>query len=172
MVRRTRLLVAKLDRLRRRAADILRLLDEPRVDFTIADMPNATPLAVGIMAVLAEDEAKRIRERTKAALAAAKARGVQLGSPERLRHADPRERARASAAVRSAKAGRFAEDLGEVVDELRAEGATSLRALAAGLNERGLRTPRGVTVDRGRSAEGAVEARVTRRGARRSTVPT
>lgn len=143
--RDARLVIAKLDRLGRKAAHVLRLLDEADVDFAIADMPNATPLTVGIMAVVAEDEAKRIGERTRDALAAAKARGVDLGTPENLRHADPREGARASAAVRSARADRRAGDLRDDIEELRAEGADSLRQLARGLDERGIRTSRGST---------------------------
>jgi DNA invertase Pin-like site-specific DNA recombinase len=49
------------------------------VDFVAADMPNASRLTVGIMAMVAEDEMQRISERTKAAFAAAKRRGNKLG---------------------------------------------------------------------------------------------
>src|SRR6516164_1733158 len=73
-----RLVIAKLDRLSRNA-HFLFGLQEAGVDFVAADMPNANQLTVGIMAVVAQDEAKRISERTKAALAAAERRGTVLG---------------------------------------------------------------------------------------------
>lgn len=72
------LLIAKLDRLARNVAFIANLL-ESGVKFTAIDMPNADRFMLHVYAAMAEEEARRISERTKAALAAAKARGVALG---------------------------------------------------------------------------------------------
>src|SRR5262245_32439937 len=86
------LVAAKLDRLSRNVA-FLSALMESKVEFVCCDNPHATPLTIHILAAVAEDEAKRISARTKAALAAAKRRGVVLGSA-RPGHWDNHEAAR------------------------------------------------------------------------------
>lgn len=77
------LLIAKLDRLSRNAGFIFQLRDAG-VDFVCCDMPDANTLTVGVFAVLAQHERELISQRTKAALAAKKAQGAQLGSPANL----------------------------------------------------------------------------------------
>lgn len=77
------LLIAKLDRLSRNAAFIFTLRDSG-VDFKCADIPEANTLTIGIFAVLAQHERELISKRTKEALAAKKAQGATLGSPQNL----------------------------------------------------------------------------------------
>ena len=78
--RRATLLIAKLDRLARSVAFISNLM-EGGVDFVAADMPSVNRLTVHVLAAVAEHEREMISQRTKAALAAAKARGTRLGNP-------------------------------------------------------------------------------------------
>jgi DNA invertase Pin-like site-specific DNA recombinase len=132
------LVIAKLDRLSRNAAFLLTLRDAG-TEFVACDLPDANRLTVGVMAMVAEDEAERISARTKAALAAAKARGTQLGG---FRGYIPSEADRAAAAAtQTAKARKIAAALLPVVDELRAAGIVSLRGLARALTRRGIPTP-------------------------------
>ncbi|WP_267428587.1 recombinase family protein [Methylobacterium sp. GC_Met_2] len=134
------LVIAKLDRLSRDAAFLLNL-QKAGVRFVAADMPEANELVVGIMAVVAQAERKMISTRTKAALAAAKARGVQLGKPENLSN---REAGQVRSRVRQTqRSEERARDLVPVIATLRAEGAVSLRQIAAALNTRGIPAARG-----------------------------
>jgi DNA invertase Pin-like site-specific DNA recombinase len=137
------LLIAKLDRLSRNAAFLLTLRDSG-TEFIACDMPDANNVTVGIMAVIAQEERRAISARTKAALAAAKARGVRLGNPNGAAALKRAGKGTASAltAVRN-NAKRRADALAGKVAEIRAEGAISHSAIAAGLNERHIRTPRG-----------------------------
>lgn len=134
------LVVAKLDRLARDAHFLLGL-SKAGVEFVACDMPSANRMTVGILAVVAEEEARMISARTKAALAAAKARGVKLGG-DRGAMISTETRTKGNAA-RLAKANARASDLSRDIAEIRAAGATSLRDIAAGLNARGIPTARG-----------------------------
>jgi DNA invertase Pin-like site-specific DNA recombinase len=126
------LVIAKLDRLARNVAFIANLM-EARVKFVAVDMPTANEFTVHILAAVAQEETRRIAERTKVALAAAKARGTVLG--KHGREVLSRENRR--------QALERARDLAGVVADLRLRGMTSVRALAAGLNDRKVATPRG-----------------------------
>ncbi len=137
------LVIAKLDRLSRNAAFLLTLRDAG-VRFLACDMPEANDLTVGIMALVAQQERDAISRRTKEALAAAKARGVKLGNPNGA--AALRRAGKGGVALRETvrrNADEHAEALAPVVEAIRAEGHTSLRAIAEALNERGMMTRRG-----------------------------
>ena len=135
-----KLLIAKLDRLSRNAHFLLGL-EKAGVDFVAADMPHANRLTVGVMALVAEQEGRAISQRTKDALAAAKRRGVKLGGDRGVRPTAKMHKR--SAAVRRQAAAARAADIKPTIEELRASGAESLRAIAAGLNERGIPTANG-----------------------------
>ena len=146
---KARLVVAKLDRLARNVAFTSALM-ESNVDFVACDNPHANKFTIHILAAVAEHEAEQISQRTKAALAAAKRRGVKLGSA-RPGHWDGREQKRqaglrkahraAGEAHREAFDAEYA-DLFPVVKELRDEGHT-LQAIADALNDQGHTTRRG-----------------------------
>jgi len=125
------LIVAKLDRLARNVAFVSALM-ESKVPFVCADMPEANELTLHIIAAVAQYEARAISERTKAALAAAKARGVKLGNPN-LHLNNDKVRARAQA---------FADKLCITLVSWRSQGL-SQRAMVAQLNELGVPTARG-----------------------------
>jgi DNA invertase Pin-like site-specific DNA recombinase len=137
------LVIAKLDRLSRNAAFLLQLQDSG-AKFVAADMPEACHLTVGILALVAQQEREAISARTKAALQAAKERGRKLGNPNGAAalHRAAKGNSSAVAALKGA-ADRHAADLAPVVAQLRAEGHSSLPALAKALNERQMETPRG-----------------------------
>jgi len=141
-VHKATLVIAKLDRLARNVSFIANLM-EAGVDFVAADMPAANKLTVHVLAAMAEYEAAAISARTKAALAAAKARGVQLGGDRGNLPAIAKKGAKASVAARQQQAKNRARDLASIVQELRQEGRTSLRKIAAGLNQREIAAPRG-----------------------------
>jgi DNA invertase Pin-like site-specific DNA recombinase len=112
------------------------------------DPPSIPPGAVGKfmvtqMAAVAELEAAMISARTKAALAAAKARGVALGGRRRPFPRGRQGARAASTALRTSKARQRAADLYGIIADLRSSGAESLRDLAVGLNARSIPTPRG-----------------------------
>ena len=129
--------VAKLDRLSRDVHFISGLMAH-RVPFVVAELgPDVDPFILHLFAALAQKERAMISARTKAALAAAKARGVTLGSPEL-----PKARKSAAATIK-ALADQHAANVLPVIREIRRAGATSLHQIAEALNARGITTPRG-----------------------------
>ena len=131
------LVVAKLDRLARNVAFVSRLM-ESGVEFVACDNPTANRLTVHILAAVAEDEARRISERTKAALAAYKARGGTLGNRKNLiTTAAPKARAANVAASERHKAVVL-----PIARQLRGAGRT-LKEVGEILTGRGVLTRRG-----------------------------
>src|SRR3954462_8224461 len=134
--------VAKLDRLSRDVAFISGLMAQ-RVPFIVAEFGVDTdPFLLHIYAALAEKERTLISARTKDALTAAKARGVQLGNRTNLDAAG--EAGRASLMQH---ADQYAANILPIIDEVKRQGARSLREIAAQLTARGVRTARGGALD-------------------------
>lgn len=143
------LVVAKLDRLARNVA-FLSALMEAGLDFVALDNEHANKFTLHVLAAVAEQEARATSERTKVALAAAKRRGVRLGSSrpghwqgmEAKRLAGSRRGVKRAAELRTQAAR---EHNGMAVAEalrLRREGMSWME-IASVLNERGLVTRRG-----------------------------
>ena len=150
---RGKLVIAKLDRLARNVHFISGLM-ESGVDFVNAEAPGDDRFVTHVKAAMAEEEARKISERTKAALAAAKRRGVRLGSA-RPGHWDGREDRRKAGSAKGlplatakARAKRLEEsepvyrEAAKIVRKMRDEGA-SLREIAKELNSEGFTTARG-----------------------------
>lgn len=131
-------IVSKLDRLSRDVAFVSGLMAQ-RVPFIVAELGrDADPFMLHLYAALAEKERRLISERTKAALAAKKASGVKLGNPTNAAQACAKGRQ-----VQVDAAKEFAGSLLPVVHALRTSGITTLRAVSAALNQRGIRSARG-----------------------------
>lgn len=140
------LVIAKLDRLARNVAFVSNLM-ESGVEFVAVDFPQANRLTVHVLAAVAEHEREMISARTKAALAAAKARTgkarKQIGGRRKNSHTIHRLGVPQSIAARTAKAAAFASNLAPMIAQIRAEGASTVRAVADALNERGVPSRRG-----------------------------
>jgi DNA invertase Pin-like site-specific DNA recombinase len=141
-VHKATLVVTKLDRLARNVAFIANLM-EAGVKFVAADMPEANETMLHFMSVMAQHEAKAISERTKAALAAAKRKGVLLGCRTRRIAAYASVGSAMGILARQRKAQKRADDLRPVIEAIKAEGHTSLRQIAEALNAKGIAAPQG-----------------------------
>jgi DNA invertase Pin-like site-specific DNA recombinase len=130
--------VAKLDRLSRDVHFISGLMVH-RVPFLVAELgPDVDPFLLHLYAALAEKERRLISERTKAALAAAKARGRKLGNPRLAETARD-----AACAANRVLADRRAAAVQPMIAAIQAAGAKTLQAVADALNARGVATARG-----------------------------
>lgn len=136
------LLVAKLDRLSRNVAFLTTLMEQG-VPFTAADMPFADETQLQMMIVFAAYEAKKISQRTKAALAQSKKKlgGLRI-SPERFAEISVTAR-KMSAAARTEKATKRSIEVLPHIAAIQASGATSLKQIAAQLNQGHIKTPKG-----------------------------
>jgi DNA invertase Pin-like site-specific DNA recombinase len=131
---RATLVIAKLDRLARNVHFVSGLI-ESGVEFVAADMPHANKTMIQIHAVMSEHERDQISARTKAALAAAKARGVVLGAAGAANLKPNIEQ-------RQQAADEFADKLKGVIEGMKARGL-SQRAMRDELNRLGIKTVRG-----------------------------
>lgn len=136
-----KLLIAKLDRLSRNLAFIANLM-ESGVEFVAVDFPQANRLTVHILSAMAEYKREMISKRTKAALQAAKARGVELGSPKRISAETMKKGQANSRAARVKKADEYAIRMYKVIQAFLTEGM-SLNAISKQLTADGELTPRG-----------------------------
>ena len=128
---KTKLVIAKLDRLARNVHFISGLM-ESGIDFVAADMPNADRFMLHVYAAMAEEEGRRISERTKAALAAAKERGVELGKNGKVLAQKNKVEARV-----------FAVSVLAMFDKLEINPDMPLERLAQTLNLAGVKTRNG-----------------------------
>ena len=126
------LVVAKLDRLSRKVSFIATLMEEKGLTFKVAQMPYADAFQLHIYAALAEQERQFISQRTKAALAAAKARGQRFGNPKIVELNK----------TRKYQAKAFASEVAPIILPLRNRGFT-YQQIANTLNEMNLKTVKG-----------------------------
>jgi DNA invertase Pin-like site-specific DNA recombinase len=135
-------MVAKLDQLSRDVHFISGLM-RSRVRFVVTELgADADPFMLHLYAALAEKERSLIAQRTKDALAVAKARGVKLGNPNGAQHLKGRGNREAVEAVTQDAQDR-AKVLAGVLEDLRAQGITSANGMAKALNAQGIATARG-----------------------------
>ncbi len=139
------LLIARLDRLARKVSFIANLMEEG-VPFIACDRPNATAFELHIYASMAQEEGRAIADRTRKALAAAKARGVKLGGDRGYRPVTGPDARLGGAAVKLA-ADHAAHGVAADIERILAAAGmnVSLQALARELTAQGVATPRGGT---------------------------
>ena len=134
LCRRTnaQLVVQKVDRLSRDVEFVARLLKDKQLRLRVANLPNADHFTIHLFAAIGQQERKFISLRTKAAMAAAKAKGKKFGNP-RIEELNSRQKRRAR---------KFSDGVSPVIRPLREKGM-SFKEIAITLNDMGLKTSRG-----------------------------
>lgn len=130
------LVIAKLDRLARNA-EFLLSLQNSGADFICCDCPNADRFTVGILALVAQRERELISERTRLGMAAAKNKGVKLGTP------NPVKAVAAMVVANKAAKVYFAAKVFPIIEEIKSAGVQTLRGICDCLNRRGISTRNG-----------------------------
>lgn len=144
------LIIAKLDRLARDTAFLLKIVSEAGEEGVVfCDLPQlpagpAGKLVLTMFAAVAEYEGGMISQRTKDALAHARARGVKLGNPENLPCSNAETARRAAEAARE-KVRAHASRVMPYIEQARKAGASSQQQIARALEARGVKTVRGKT---------------------------
>jgi DNA invertase Pin-like site-specific DNA recombinase len=118
------LIVAKLDRLGRDVEQIAGIV-KSNIEIIVTDNPHANRLTIHILAAVAEDQRQRISETTKAALSAARKRGVELGKNGKMLSVTNKQAAE-----------EFAMKLSPLIRRLRKRGIVSVRAISKELNKK------------------------------------
>ena len=143
-----KLIIAKWDRISRDAHYLLGL-QKSGVKLEAADNPNATELTIGILAVIAQDEAKRISDRVTRALAAENAMGQVLGAYDKndkskfIGRTGTKEDCVKAVTAKKRYANAKAENYKPLFDRLNPDGQMSMNSLAQALNAEEIRTPSG-----------------------------
>jgi DNA invertase Pin-like site-specific DNA recombinase len=130
------LIISKIDRLGRNAEFLLRLQNSG-IDFVACDCPTADKFTVGILALLAQRERELISERTRLGLAAAKRRGVRLGTR------NPERQVAAMISANKAAKVEFAAKVFPIIQEIKSAGVETLQGICECLNRRGISTRNG-----------------------------
>lgn len=130
--------ISKIDRLGRNAEFLLKLQNSG-VDFVACDCPTADKFTVGILALLAQRERELISERTRLGMAAAKSKGVKLGTP------NPTKAVAAMVTANKTAKAEFAVKVLPVIAEIKSAGVSTLRGICECLNRRGISTRNGKT---------------------------
>src|ERR1035437_10192306 len=130
------LVIAKLDRLARNA-EFLLSLQNSGADFVCCDCPNADKFTVGILALVAQRERELISERTRLGMAAAKTKGIKLGTP------NPEKAVAAMVTANKSAKVDFAAKVFPIIEEIKSAGVQTLRGICDCLNRRGISTRNG-----------------------------